>query len=112
MSHYSDQDSTLSYQSTQYISPRKRSPRTPGGLRSYRSFCSDLTEALYEEEEEEDEEEEKEKEDGSLGKVKDWDNMGVLGLTAKLSRDTKTRQEVFLANDSFLRKASLGSHAM
>jgi len=96
-------------------------------LRSYRSFCSDLTEALFEEEEEEEEEkeeveeesEEEEEEEEKRGLCEeekyrlDWDSLGVLGLASKLSRDTKSRQEVFLANDSFLRKSSLStSHAM
>ena len=77
-------------------------------MRSYRSFCSDLTEALFEEEEEEEEEkeeveeesDEEEKEKGSerrgLGEEEkqrclDWDSLGVLGLASKLSRDTKSR---------------------
>jgi len=99
-------------------------------LRSYRSFCSDLTEALFEEEEEEEEEKEEveeesdedEKEEKGSEKTGlsedeklhclDWDSLGVLGLASKLSRDTKSRQEVFLANDSFIRKSSLSSHAM
>ena len=113
----------LTYQSTQYVNPRRRrwiwkqtfniehqrnffisSQRKPG-LRSYRSFCSDLTEALFEEEEEEEEkeveeesEEEIEKggegiyERGGNGKHQlDWDSLGVLGLASKLSRDTKSR---------------------
>merc|ERR1719305_555943 len=58
MAHYSDGDK-LTYQSTQFINSRGRSsqPRL-GSLRSYRSFCSDLTEALFEEDEEEEEKEE------------------------------------------------------
>ena len=124
--------------------------RRPGSLRSYRSFCSDLTEALFEEEEEEEEEDgdkesdEEEEVEGSLEMANrdgenqrglDWDSLGVLGLASKLSRDTKSRsnnaknpaqcvtwqacwlrgisrQEIFLANDSFLRKSSMSSHAM
>ena len=81
--------------------------RRPGSLRSYRSFCSDLTEALFEEEEEEEEEdgdkesdEEEEEVEGSLQMANrdgenqrglDWDSLGVLGLASKLSRDTKSR---------------------
>ena len=78
--------------------------RRPGSLRSYRSFCSDLTEALFEEEEEEedgdkesDEEEEVEgslemaNRDGENQRGLDWDSLGVLGLASKLSRDTKSR---------------------
>ena len=113
----------LTYQSTQYVNPRRRrwiwkqtfniehqrnffisSQRKPG-LRSYRSFCSDLTEALFEEEEEEEEKEveeesEEEIEKGSEGICErggngkhqlDWDSLGVLGLASKLSRDTKSR---------------------
>jgi len=123
MAHYSDGDK-LTYQSTQFINSRRRSsqPRL-GSLRSYRSFCSDLTEALFEEDEEEEKEEveeesddEEEEERGLCEEEKhrlDWDSLGVLGLASKLSRDTKSRQEVFLANDSFLRKSSLStSHAM
>ena len=78
-------------------------------MRSYRSFCSDLTEALFEEEEEEEEEEEKveeesdeEEKEEEKGSEKrglceqekhrlDWDSLGVLGLASKLSRDTKSR---------------------
>jgi len=123
MAHYSDGDK-LTYQSTQYINSRRMSSqRRPGSLRSYRSFCSDLTEALFEEEEEEEKEEKEEVEEESEDEEQekwsddekhrlDWDSLGVLGLASKLSRDTKSRQEVFLANDSFLRKASLSSHAM
>ena len=82
------------------------SQRKPG-LRSYRSFCSDLTEALFEEEEEEEEEEKEVEEEseeeietggegicerGGNGKHQlDWDSLGVLGLASKLSRDTKSR---------------------
>ena len=80
--------------------------RRPGTLRSYRSFCSDLTEALFEEEEEEEEEDgdkesdEEEDVEGSLEMANrdgenqrglDWDSLGVLGLASKLSRDTKSR---------------------
>ena len=80
--------------------------RRPGSLRSYRSFCSDLTEALFEEEEEEEEEDgdkesdEEEDVEGSLEMANrdgenqrglDWDSLGVLGLASKLSRDTKSR---------------------
>jgi len=124
MEHYND-GGKLTYQSTQYINPRRRSSqRRPGSLRSYRSFCSDLAEALFEEEEEEEDEEkeeegsdeEEEEEEKKRFKEEkhrlDWDSLGVLGLASKLSRDTKSRQEVFLANDSFLRKSSLSSHAM
>ena len=79
-------------------------------MRSYRSFCSDLTEALFEEEEEEEEEkeeveEESDEEETEKGIEKrglceeekigqhrlDWDSLGVLGLASKLSRDTKSR---------------------
>ena len=73
-------------------------------MRSYRSFCSDLTEALFEEDEEEeekeeveeesDEEEEEEEKRGLCEEEKyrlDWDSLGVLGLASKLSRDTKSR---------------------
>ena len=73
-------------------------------MRSYRSFCSDLTEALFEEDEEEekeeveeesDEEEEEEEEKRGLCEEEkhrlDWDSLGVLGLASKLSRDTKSR---------------------
>lgn len=93
-------------------------------MRSYRSFCSDLAEALFEEEEEEEDEEKEEEESDEEEEEEekkrfkeekhrlDWDSLGVLGLASKLSRDTKSRQEVFLANDSFLRKSSLSSHAM
>lgn len=125
MAHYSDGEN-LTYQSTQYVNPRRRSSQRKPGLRSYRSFCSDLTEALFEEEEEEEEKEveeesEEEIEKGSEGICErggngkhqlDWDSLGVLGLASKLSRDTKSRQEIFLANDSFIRKSSLSSHAM
>merc|ERR1712223_1411738 len=127
MAHYNDGEK-LTYQSTQFINSRRRSMgRRPGSLRSYRSFCSDLTEALFEEEEEEEEEEgdkeseEEEEVEGSLEMANrdgenqrglDWDSLGVLGLASKLSRDTKSRQEIFLANDSFLRKSSMSSHAM
>merc|ERR1712004_856115 len=73
MAHYNDGEK-LTYQSTQFINSRRRSMgRRPGTLRSYRSFCSDLTEALFEEEEEEEEEdgdkesdEEEEEVEGSL----------------------------------------------
>ena len=81
--------------------PFLSSQRRPGSLRSYRSFCSDLTEALFEEEEEEEEEEEKEEEESDeekkgkgsekSGLCLDWDSLGVLGLASKLSRDTKSR---------------------
>ena len=89
--------------------PHQRLPsmgRRPGSLRSYRSFCSDLTEALFEEEEEEEEEDgdkesdEEEDVEGSLEMANrvgenqrglDWDSLGVLGLASKLSRDTKSR---------------------
>jgi len=119
MAHYSDGEK-LTYQSTQYINSRRRSSqRRPGSLRSYRSFCSDLTEALFEVEEESDEDEKEEKGSEKTGLSEDekqhrldWDSLGVLGLASKLSRDTKSRQEVFLANDSFIRKSSLSSHAM
>ena len=93
--------------------PHQRFPsmgRRPGSLRSYRSFCSDLTEALFEEEEEEEEEEDGDKEsdeeeevEGSLEMAKrdgenqrglDWDSLGVLGLASKLSRDTKSRYNI------------------
>ena len=72
-------------------------------MRSYRSFCSDLTEALFEEDEEEEKEEveeesddgeEEEEERGLCEEEKhrlDWDSLGVLGLASKLSRDTKSR---------------------
>ena len=76
-------------------------------MRSYRSFCSDLTEALFEEEEEEEEEKveeesDEEEEEEKKGSEKrelceqekhrlDWDSLGVLGLASKLSRDTKSR---------------------
>merc|ERR1719266_1751525 len=89
MAHYSDGDK-LTYQSTQYINSRRRSSqRRPGSLRSYRSFCSDLTEALFEEEEEEEEKEEVEEERWSDEEKHrlDWDSLGVLGLASKLSRD-------------------------
>ena len=79
--------------------------RRPGSLRSYRSFCSDLTEALFEEEEEEEEDGDKESDeeeevegslemenrDGENQRGLDWDSLGVLGLASKLSRDTKSR---------------------
>ena len=85
--------------------------RRPGSLRSYRSFCSDLTEALFEEEEEEEEEEDGDKEsdneeeevewslemenrDGENQRGLDWDSLGVLGLASKLSRDTKSRYNI------------------
>ena len=88
--------------------PHQRLPsmgRRPGTLRSYRSFCSDLTEALFEEEEEEEEDGDKESEeeeevegslemanrDGENQRGLDWDSLGVLGLASKLSRDTKSR---------------------
>ena len=70
-------------------------------MRSYRSFCSDLTEALFEEEEEEEEEKEEVEEESEEEEQEkwsdeekhrlDWDSLGVLGLTSKLSRDTKSR---------------------
>ena len=77
-------------------------------MRSYRSFCSDLTEALFEEDEEEEEKEEVEEESDEDEKEEkgvektglsedekqhrlDWDSLGVLGLASKLSRDTKSR---------------------
>ena len=76
-------------------------------MRSYRSFCSDLTEALFEEEEEEEKEEVEEESDEDEKEEKgsektglsenekqhrlDWDSLGVLGLASKLSRDTKSR---------------------
>ena len=72
-------------------------------MRSYRSFCSDLTEALFEEEEEEEDEEKEEEESDEEEEEEekkrfeeekqrlDWDSLGVLGLASKLSRDTKSR---------------------
>ena len=40
-----------------------------------------------------------------------WDSMGILGLTSRMSRDTKKKQETFLRGTGG-RKESLNTHQM
>ena len=77
----------------------------------YRLLCSDLREALREEEEgeveaEEEEEEERRREEEQV------DSMGILGLSNKLYRETRRKQETFLAENSFLDRSMDSSQAI
>ena len=62
----------------------------------FRLLCNDLKEALKEEEEEDEEEEEEEQEQ--------VDSMGIIGLSNKLFRETRKKQENFLAVNSFMER--------
>jgi len=90
----------IAYFSRQVVSPRPD---------IYRLLCSDLREALREEEEgevEAEEEEERRREEEQV------DSMGILGLSNKLYRETRRKQETFLAENSFLDRSMDSSQAI
>jgi len=80
------------------------------------SFYPTLNEVLYEEEEE-DLKTEKDREAPKIpfsfrfSEDLNWDSMGILGLTSRMSRDTKNMQESYMM-DNGNRKGSINSHQM
>eukprot|EP00092_Neocalanus_flemingeri_P054944 GFUD01064797.1.p1 GENE.GFUD01064797.1~~GFUD01064797.1.p1 ORF type:complete len:280 (-),score=80.27 GFUD01064797.1:28-795(-) len=103
----SENPPVLTYQSLQYV--RQKIPRP--SLKSYNSFCTSLKEVLYEEDEEEQKEEQTIPFTFRYSEDPCWDSMGVLGLSSRMSRDNKNKQETFLM-ESGGRKESVNTHQM
>jgi len=90
-------ESTLTYESTQYITAPAEKRKLGSRVNSKKML--QFPEAVSEEEEY----------SGMGVESGIWDSMGVLGLSSKLFSETKTKQENFL-KDSFARKISVSTH--
>jgi len=96
----------LTYQSVQYV--REKMKRA--SIKHYKPFTPKLKEVLYEEDEEHLEEQ---RIPFTFRSLEDpcWDSMGILGLSSRMSRDSKAKQEAFMMGPAE-RRESFNAHQM